>query len=337
MKRFTLLRSTSLALCFVATSSLLASCAGTQSGEHFILPQAPSMPLIAAAHRGGSWMSPRAKREDLVYVSNSANNTVSAYGLSDHRLVGVLTGVSQPFGLCTDAGGNVWVVAWGNNTIVEYAHGGTTRLKTLYAPHDDIYDCSVDPTTGNLAVTNWGAKNWFKGNVLIYPHASGKPTPYMADGVWFYYGCAYDQRGNLYVDGWDAYLNAYVALAMLPAGQTKFRDITLHPSLEPPMLGGMQWDGQRVAILNWEWLYIYKIGRTFATGVAVTFLTDKFPIGMFWITTARNGAQTVIAPDSAGDPSAVQFWQYPHAGNPRATITNGLDQAYGVAVSKLPE
>ncbi len=337
MKRFTLPRSPSLVVGCVAVSSLLASCAAAQTGEHFVIPPAPNIPLNAGAHRSASWMSPRAKREDLVYVSNPANNTVSVYGLSDHQLVGVLSDVSQPFGLCTDGAGNVWVVAWGNNTIVEYAHGGTTRLKTLRAPQDDIYDCSVDPTTGNLAVTNWGAKNWFKGNVLIYSHASGKPIPYTAHSVWFYFGCSYDQNGNLYVDGWDAYLNAYVALAVLPKGQTKFRDVTLEPSLQPPMLGGMQWDGQHVAILNWKALYVYQVGRKFAHAVSVALLTDKFPIGMFWITTARNGAQTVIAPDSAGDPSAVQFWRYPEGGNPRATITNGLDNAYAVAVSKLSE
>jgi hypothetical protein len=62
-------------------------------------------------------------------------------------------------------------------------------------------------------------------------------------------------------------------------------------------------------------------------------MTLHRPIGMFWIVTDRSGGKQVIAPDTAGKPYAVQYWKYPAAGRPTATITDRLDSPFAVTTS----
>ena len=62
-------------------------------------------------------------------------------------------------GICSDPRGHVFITAVENNSIgkiFDYAHGQEKPTATLnettgYAP----FDCGSDPTTGNLAVTDW--------------------------------------------------------------------------------------------------------------------------------------------------------------------------------------
>ncbi len=178
-----------LGTCVVA--SLLAGCGGPPAQNGLPSTMERSAPNSVApdgwggGHKG-SWMAPQAKHDNLVYVSDTAANAVSVYAWKTHKLVGMLGGINQPFGLCSDQSGNVWIISWGKNQISEYAHAGTKPLKTLAVqdPDANLYDCSVDPTTGDLAVTNWGYV-WYKGDILIYTMqpATRKLTPVRDSGI----------------------------------------------------------------------------------------------------------------------------------------------------------
>lgn len=285
-----------------------------------------------------SWMSPEAKNEDLIYVSNVRTNSVGVYAYRGRKLVGTLNGINAPYGLCSDTSGNVWVVAWGTSTIVEYAHAGTKPLKTLSDDDSEasLFDCSVDPLTGNLAVTDWGY-NWYQGYVLIYRGATGTPTEYNGERLWYYYGCSYDNKGNLYADGWDAYLWDNFSLAKLPRGGKSFHRIHLQPQINPPMLGGVQWDGKYVAVGNLDSVWEYSIKGHWGHVAGYTSLTDHWPVGLFWIRTMPNGNRAIVAPDYAGSPYAVQYWKYPEGGIPNTTVKAGLDNPFGVTVSVKPK
>ena len=117
---------------------------------------------------------------------------------------GTLSNPEYANGDCVDNAGNVFVVNFGTSSggggdVVEYAHGGTTPIKTLTYPNAYLNGCAVDPTTGNLAVTDYRPSNGNrgKGGVLIYPSASGTPTKYVDPGMADYGYCAYDSAGNL--------------------------------------------------------------------------------------------------------------------------------------------
>ena len=101
-------------------------------------------------------MSPEAKRtKELLYVSNGDADEVDVYSYRSGKRVGALTGFVQPEGQCVDKRGNVWITNFGTKYqtgyAVEYAHGGSVPLKELQV-YDPAIGCSVDPTSGNLAV-----------------------------------------------------------------------------------------------------------------------------------------------------------------------------------------
>jgi hypothetical protein len=66
-------------------------------------------------------------------------------------------------GDCSNRTGDVFVP---NNTeVFEYAHGGTSPIATLSLPGNSGAACSIDPSTGNLAVVFSGSD----ADVAIFP------------------------------------------------------------------------------------------------------------------------------------------------------------------------
>ena len=59
----------------------------------------------------------------------------------------------SPWGLCADNGGHVFVPDGPGAKIREYEHGGSSPIAILKTPNESPWFCAVDPTTGNLAVT----------------------------------------------------------------------------------------------------------------------------------------------------------------------------------------
>ena len=74
-------------------------------------------------------------------------------------------------GDCTDANGNVFIS--NDDNVFEYAHGGTEPIATLDLPGSNAIGCSVDPTTGNLAVVFSGSGK----NVAVVPRCPGRAWP----------------------------------------------------------------------------------------------------------------------------------------------------------------
>ena len=143
------------ALGFLAATALLAACGAPQSplGAPGGLSQ-NAVPR-GVAGRARSWMAAEARNGSLLYVSSVLTGDVYVYSYSTQKLVGTLTGFTQPYGLCADKAGNVWVVNDGASQLVEYAHGGSTPIATLSDTGEYPEGCSVDAVTGNLAVTNF--------------------------------------------------------------------------------------------------------------------------------------------------------------------------------------
>jgi len=131
----------------MTTSDLLryALCVGAAAylGGCGSVPPAPSGP------GGASRMAARANTKDLLYVTNGT--TVDVFSYPQGEVEGQLTGFSSAAGSCIDGEGDVYIADYDENTIVEYAHGGTQPLRTLPVPGDGPSSCAVDPRSGNLA------------------------------------------------------------------------------------------------------------------------------------------------------------------------------------------
>ena len=115
-----------------------------------------------------------------MYVSND-NGTVTVYSYPQGKMVGTLLGFDVPMGECVDAKGDVFITVYDLDKIYEYAHGGTKAIAKLDDPGSEPNSCSVDATTGNLAVDNDLPED--NSSVYIYPHAKGTPKKLLRRAV----------------------------------------------------------------------------------------------------------------------------------------------------------
>lgn len=299
--------------------------------------------VIPRPDRSRSWMAPGAATTDLLYISDLAANEVFVYSYPGDKLVGKLTGFHFPDGECTDKLGDVWIVnnegSQSSEDIVEYKHGGTKPIATLYDPGVYPVSCSVDPTTGDLAVTaSEGVVSHGPGNVAIFRRAKGNPTYYQDPAFYFYFWDGYDTKGNLYIDG--STYQTFFEFAELPKGEKKLKTITLKGGAIN-FGGKIQWDGKYVAVGEQEYKivgspphYDSAIYQTTGSGgkiVSVTPLDGSMDVGGPWI-----DGQTVIGPSSKANGSSggiVGFWNYPKGGKFTKKLT-GFDQPYSAVISR---
>jgi hypothetical protein len=321
---------------FAATAAvvMLAACGGSQSpiGAPGAMLQG-SANASRAAH-GESWMLSEAKTKDLLYVTEFGIGDVNVFSYPQGSLVGTLTGFIHPLEDCTDRAGDVFITNDYSENIFEYAHGGTSPIATFTDPPYTPFDCSVDPITGNLAVTQYAPPGSGRGNLAIYSVSSGRLTEYKDPSILTYIYCGYDKAGNLFVDGDDA--NNHFAFAELPAGNRTFENIKLDRGIGS--LGAIQWDGKHLAAAATGRDVIYQLnisgGRGSEVGVTRVHHVNHELRG-FWI----QGATVIVAnvKQQNGWPfrGTVLFYNYPLGGEPTETLS-GLDGPGGVTVSRAP-
>jgi hypothetical protein len=320
------------ACAFGASVTLLAGCAvpsaqvGPQSSIQNSRPGAQAL-FLAFLHkmqrapihhnRRASWMAPESKKQSLLYLSDGGADEVRIYSYPAGKKVGALTQVQDPAGVCSDAAGDVWVVNSASFTIAEYAHGATKSEATLSdAGSGSPLGCSVDPTTGNLAVTNLGTPSG-GGNLSIYTGAKGSAQKFQDSDLTYFYFCAYDDEGNLFVDGLNSSYG--FVLAELPTGSGKLQTISLNGTIDFP--GGVAWDGSYVAVgdqyyqgMHTSAIYQVSVSGSAGTVEGTTTLTDACDVLQFAIAT-----KTVVAPDDCS--SSAGYYDYPAGGSPTKTVS----------------
>jgi hypothetical protein len=142
--------------------------------------------------------------------------------------------------------------------------------------------------------------------------------------------CGYDDKGNLFVDGYAPGPSYGYAFAELPSGGTSFKNIKLDLPTNSSVLG-VQWDGTHVAVGDWDGgkyadvIDQFTIANKKATLAGSTTLTGSEYIHQFWIEGAK-----IIGPDV--DAKDVGIWSYPTGGAPVKTLT-GFTTPIGSVVS----
>jgi hypothetical protein len=320
----------------IGAAAALAACsqAAPLVGAPRLMPQ--SHTSGAQADHAGSWVSPEAATSDLLYVGTLGKG-LSMYTYPEGKLVGVVENAnfSRLAGECIDASGDVFVTNLGNNEIFEYPHGSKKLAQTLDAPtgYNGI-DCSVDPTTGNLAVSLLHGRGDRAGGVAIYPRAQGSPQLYTTPNIHGYFFCGYDDEGNLFIDGRPP--TGTFHLAELPAGSSKFVDITLNEKIGVP--GSVLWHGKYLAVGDQYAadVYEFRIRGSHGTLVNTTPLNGIKPHladRAFWI----QGKRIVVATRSKAYPQgAVDFFAYPAGGNATKIVSKDVRYPLGLTVSLAP-
>lgn len=277
-----------------------------------------------------SWMTPDKKKKPYLYISDYGASALYVYKWPSLTPVGtVTTGLSNPDGICNDKKGNIYVANNTGQSIVEYKHGGTSPIKTLSDPNYYPVGCSVDTVTGNLAVSNIFATTGGGGTVAVYTGAKGSPTLYTDSQLSSVYFVGYDNKGNLFADGFNP--GGTFQLAELPKGSGTFTNITLTGgSITFP--GNIRWDGSHVAVGDQEYGggAASAIVQTTGAGGAITGTTvlgSAIDVVGFSIYKGN----TAIGPDAGN--LVTYLYKYPAGGSPTNTVS-GSSSPYGSAISK---
>jgi hypothetical protein len=318
-----------------AVIALLAGCGALQSPTG-----APgAMPLTsvfaARADKARSWMLPEAKAENLLYVSNYRDNYVVVYDYKTGAAVGRLNGFDGPHGQCVDKNGNVWIVNYFGESIVEYSHGGTTPLKTL-ATDGMAWGCAVS-AKGDLAVDNYYRAGTYS-NMQIFKNASGTGQIYdNPTDCFVLLPPAYDDKGNLYIE--TAIYPSSTYVCELPANGTSLKKVTLSGGHITDADNAI-WDGKHIALVDAGYngdydTATYQTKHLASGGLRLTGTTPlahvckgsgshevTFPFVVGKKNTPINDEQgNVVLGSVACQQYSVKFWHYPTGGRPFRTIT----------------
>ena len=321
-----------------AAAVMLVGCGGSQPPIGALGATAQTTATVTHVDPGVSRMRPGAKVDDLVYAA-SVFGTVDIITWPSLKLVRRFhePNYATSLGICSDPRGHVFITAVENNSVGEifdYAHGQEKPTATLnettgYAP----FDCGSDPTTGNLAVTDWcsGCDRGGRGSVAVFKAARGRATRYTDPNIRTYEYVGYNDKGDMFVCG-DSFGYGQI-FATLPKGSKTFTDISLNQDICG--FGRIQWDGQYMTIEKCPDRVIYRVAVSGSSGtiVGTTILNDntKGPVGEGWLDLQRS---LVIVPESHQQHDVGAF-TYP-GGDKTTQSKTHLRRTWSVTLSVAP-
>jgi hypothetical protein len=267
---------------------------------------------------------------DLLYITSRSSPTmyVYSYPRAVHKRTVERHSFYFLYGDCADSTGRVYVLNYFGSSeaeILVYAHGATRPMRSMQLG-GVISNCSVDPTSGDLAVMIY-----YPPGLAIYPDATGSPTFYLYPKDFFASGCTYDDKGNLFVDGTNSPSYAYASLLELPAAGGSFVNIALPKISESSPSGGVRWHGKELVLSDGAAaLYRLAVHGSKARVVGTTQLGGLSNVWDFWIR-----GKTVVGSNTYGSSPSVLIWNYPEGGQPIKAINN-VGEEDGVTVSVPP-
>jgi hypothetical protein len=258
-----------------------------------------------------------------LYISDAgaSNVQVFTWPKTGKYPIATLTGLSEPQGLCTD-GRDAYITSTTAGAIVEYAAGTTSPLRTIDDPYGLPIACSVDPVTGDLAVSNALSKSYGPGSLAIYPKAQGKPRKVTSKQFTQYGFVQYDGSGNLFLEGSDSTFTSHYA--EIPAG-SKHIQVICAKSQSIEFTGSLGWDGTYI-IRGGENGGVYRTKGCKTVGF--TPLGGPTDIIQFYIAGDR-----LIGPDNGN--LNVAIYPYPKGGAAVKLLT-GFSQPIGATVASGP-
>jgi hypothetical protein len=277
----------------------------------------------------------RAIRQTLLYTSSITTNLVSIFVYPKGAPAGSLSGFEEPLGLCSNAAGDVFVVDGKAQTIVKFAHGRSVPIDTLDDAGNEPYGCSINAQNGDLAVAGGFPEHGVPANVALYHKGKGSATIFTDPAFAMFYWCAFDGRGDLFLEG--SY-GGSGAIDELPSGATQFVRLSVDTSFGPG--GAIEWDGRYLVVADNPashqkhgpaTLYQFQVSGTAATLInTIRLSTGKRNLNA-WGTQFRIDGAWVIAPKTTN--ANVARWPYPAGGKPNRTFKVDSKQ-FGATLSR---
>lgn len=294
-----------------------------------------------------SWVSPEAKNaREILFESDSGYESVEMFSLPNLKLVGVLTGIEGPAGMCSDSNGNVYVVTQDVPfAAVEISHEGKI-LRSV----SDFYaypgSCAVNPRNGDLAVANIEGDSQ-QGMVSLYPGgASGYDRWLRCSVLPAYYFVGFDSKGNIFADGIDK--SDHFHLCRGKDGNVTMTEVKIAGStINTP--GMIEWyepgkylavGDQRCSGSNSSCIYKVSISRDTGRVIGVTKPLNRDGSAVCDLYQGTIDAQGELLggsnpTDCSGQTASVDVWPYPSGGVPSKHYgnTNFINEPTGAAVS----
>jgi hypothetical protein len=286
----------------------LAACGGSTVGP-LSQTQLPNGRLMTRSMLRTDMRSASSSGTDLLYAAD-ISGLIYVFTYPQGNPVGVLQEFPLPGTLCSDDQGNIFVPI--GDQILEYAHGGSQPIATLQdVAGAKAYGCSVDSTTGNLAVANIQVGD-NSGDVAVFQKAQGSPTIYSDQNILRPLFCGYDNKGNLFVDGLGA-----SHFAELPFGSSTFTDLSVRTN---DSFGQVQWDGKYITLATRNAGTIYRLKISGSTTKVISKTRLK---GLGFRSNSQSwieGDAIIATPGTKTYNDKVGIWSYPAGGNPALTL-----------------
>jgi hypothetical protein len=259
----------------------------------------------------------------------------------------LLTGFDSPNGQCVDKEGDVWIANTNGSSVIEYAHGGSAPIATL-AADGAPWGCSIDPTTGNLAITTW-TYGYGSSNLIVWKGAKRDPRSYSSYGCPEMWSPGYDAHGNLYVECQNGPPPGYVW--ELPHGGSKLKKVSIDRLIGAA--GGIMWDGKYLALTVQPYslqnaTQIYQAAEKANGDLTVvhrTYLKDTcwknsdfvgliqpFVVGKKNTPSNRTQGEVLVGGNRPCK-NRFDFWKYPSGGDPASELKSAPTTVTGQSVS----
>lgn len=309
---------------------MLAGCGGSRADGLGAFPTSSTTAQHQAHKSSGS-------SGDLVYAITAKGIVILTYPTLS--IVARIRAYRNWYAVCSDPNnGNVLAIS-GTNEIDEYAHGGTTPIAKIILPSGYPTACSVDPTTGNLAVAAIDTPKELQDALFIYPQAQGNPTMYSDKQLPGLISPAYDDAGNLFVGARNKADGSRIG--ELKVGRNQFTVIKVTGARDT-YLQQIQWDGTYLVFLvpntRGYGTTVNQVKISGKTGTIVnSFLLNHCQDDYFWI--YDGSLLSFYYPAKVNNDYAIAAWPYPGGGKPTSRfygLTKGRDYTYDLTVSVAP-
>ncbi len=361
-------KSMRLAICGFTVAALLGGCGSQTLNAGELQPSGISNfatgNSVAAHPRGAvgrdhrpTWISPDARKErQLLFVSDNASASVAMFSLPKLDLVGAITGFAEPQGLCADGSGHIWVADTAATRVYEYSRSGVL-LNTIWDYYGYPVSCAINPRNGELTVldifenaapaTRPSTISGGWAPIEVYACPSCSPVVKEVPGMFYVYFGAYDNHGNLYVDGLDQ--PRTFQIGVVPRGKDVGHELKLSGG-KINFPGMVQWygpenylavgdqkcNGEHGACVNWVSV---SGARAKITGQTNLENAQGAPVcDLVQGVLDPGGEKRLLGGDyddssCGGTNSAVSRWRYPAGGLPINSNESALQGPIGSTVS----
>jgi hypothetical protein len=265
-----------------------------------------------------TWVSPKAKKAPLAYISDYEHDSVSIFDSTSGALLGQIGNLSAAAGLFVDSRHRLWVANSGNGNVLVFARGAGSPSKTLSDPSERPFDVAVCPN-GTVFVSNYYSTITGLGSISVYAKGSTSPTGTLSDpNEYENYFITCDRQGNVFTTLEVSSLASQVDEYVGGTGQAK-------KIISVDSAGGIATDGADNLVVDdpdahsiTEYTESGSLtGNSIQTGATRL---------IFGIAVSR-GSKTVLGANAGGYGQSFQLWN----GQPLTTYETTFSEPIGAA------